>query len=259
VGYAPKSFKMMTWEDCATAVRVGVTALFVSIGSVLEHARRCVQWYTGSPELLSAFPPYAAWVAALHAKDGLVGSGVATLHSVNVRDVFFFGARPGLARINAALLDTRDEPLPGAVFLRGDSAAVLILVPRDGVEHVVLVRQPRVPVGKMLLEIPAGMMDANHNFCNVALRELLEETGIRATPEQLRPLRRVYASPGGSDEAIQYYTLKLSTFSPPPYPLGVREEGEHIEVVTLPLTQAYESVTDGKFWTAVGLRTAGSE
>jgi len=60
---------------------------------------------------------------------------------------------------------------PGAV-------AVLPLLD-DG--RVVMVRQFRYPVGKVLLELPAGKRDAGEDLLACAARELAEETGFRAT------------------------------------------------------------------------------
>lgn len=59
---------------------------------------------------------------------------------------------------------------PGAV-------AVLPLLD-DG--RLVLERQFRYPVGRVLLEIPAGKIDAGESMLACAQRELLEETGYRA-------------------------------------------------------------------------------
>jgi ADP-ribose pyrophosphatase len=60
---------------------------------------------------------------------------------------------------------------PGAV-------AVVPLLP-DG--RVVLVRQFRYPVQKVLLEFPAGKRDAGESSLACAQRELLEETGYSAS------------------------------------------------------------------------------
>src|SRR5215470_13376688 len=60
---------------------------------------------------------------------------------------------------------------PGAV-------AVLAL---DDVQQVLLIRQYRHPVGRLLWEIPAGLRDADgESPLRTAQRELLEETGYRA-------------------------------------------------------------------------------
>ena len=59
---------------------------------------------------------------------------------------------------------------PGAV-------AIVPVLP-DG--RILLVRQFRHPVGQILLEIPAGKLDAGEDPDVCAVRELEEETGYRA-------------------------------------------------------------------------------
>lgn len=58
------------------------------------------------------------------------------------------------------------------------AVAVIPLLPND---QVVLVRQHRYPVGKVLLEWPAGKRDALETTLACAQRELQEETGYRAS------------------------------------------------------------------------------
>jgi hypothetical protein len=44
------------------------------------------------------------------------------------------------------------------------------------------------------------MIDESGDFMGVAAAEILEETSIKITKEQLIPLGSYYCSPGGSDE-----------------------------------------------------------
>lgn len=57
-------------------------------------------------------------------------------------------------------------------------AVAIVPLLDDG--RVVLERQFRYPVGQVLLEIPAGKIDAGESTLACAKRELLEETGYRA-------------------------------------------------------------------------------
>lgn len=82
---------------------------------------------------------------------------------------------------------------PGAV-------AVVPVLP-DG--RVLMVRQFRHPIGKVLLEIPAGKLDAGEDPDECALRELEEETGHRARTIERRA--SIYTGPGFTDEVIHIY------------------------------------------------------
>jgi ADP-ribose pyrophosphatase len=55
--------------------------------------------------------------------------------------------------------------------------AIVALTPRN---EMVLVRQYRHPVGRTLLEIPAGMVEPREALLAAAKREFLEETGFTA-------------------------------------------------------------------------------
>jgi ADP-ribose pyrophosphatase len=70
--------------------------------------------------------------------------------------------------------------------------------------EVVLLRQTRTPIGRHLLEIPAGLRDhAGEDPAETARRECEEETGYR--PESLTLLHRFYNSPGFCDEFSWLY------------------------------------------------------
>ena len=81
---------------------------------------------------------------------------------------------------------------------------ILALTPQD---EVVLVRQYRPPVGKEVIELPAGVCDREgEGLVETARRELLEETGYRAQDVELVFSGTV--SPGLSNEI---YNLFLAT------------------------------------------------
>jgi ADP-ribose pyrophosphatase len=85
---------------------------------------------------------------------------------------------------------------PGAV-------AVVPVLP-DG--RVLMVRQFRHPVGEVLLEIPAGKLDAGENPDDCALREMEEETGYRAGSMERRA--SILTGPGFTNEVIHIYVAK---------------------------------------------------
>jgi 8-oxo-dGTP pyrophosphatase MutT (NUDIX family) len=86
---------------------------------------------------------------------------------------------------------------PGAV-------AILALDPAD---NVVMVRQYRHPVGHLLLELPAGLLDVDgESALTGARRELFEEAALTAGHWQV--LLDLYPSSGMSDEAIRVYLAR---------------------------------------------------
>ena len=86
---------------------------------------------------------------------------------------------------------------PGAV-------AVLAL---DEADRVLMIRQYRHPVGRLLWEIPAGLRDTDgESPLQTAQRELLEETGYRAS--QWHTLLDYFSSPGYSTERIRIFLAR---------------------------------------------------
>jgi ADP-ribose pyrophosphatase len=81
---------------------------------------------------------------------------------------------------------------PGAV-------AVLALVD----DKMLVVEQYRKPLGRTLVEIPAGKLDAGEDPMDAAKRELEEETGYRC--DTLKLICSFYTSPGFADEIIHLY------------------------------------------------------
>jgi len=88
--------------------------------------------------------------------------------------------------------------------------AVGILVVDDE-NKIWLVEQYRFPIGKTLLEIPAGKIDKGESPEETAKRELKEETGIIS--EDLLRLGKIYTTAGFSDEVIYLYLAKNISFS----------------------------------------------
>lgn len=83
---------------------------------------------------------------------------------------------------------------------RSIRAAVVLALDDD---HVILVEQYRVPIGRRCLELPAGLIgdhDAGDTVVTAAARELEEETGYRAA--RLEELGEFWSSPGMVSESF---------------------------------------------------------
>ncbi|WP_404335419.1 NUDIX hydrolase [Sphingomonas sp. MMS12-HWE2-04] len=84
---------------------------------------------------------------------------------------------------------------------RGLQAAVIVAI--DDADHVLLVEQYRVPLGKRCLELPAGLIGDEHDGDTVteaARRELEEETGYSC--ERVEELGFFHSSPGMVSEGF---------------------------------------------------------
>ena len=110
---------------------------------------------------------------------------------------------------------------------RGIKAAVILAI--DEADHVLLVEQFRVPLGKPCLELPAGLIGdddstPDEDAATAAVRELEEETGYTAARMEL--LGEFYSSPGMVSESFTLLRAHgLSQIGP-----GGGTDGEDITV-----------------------------
>ena len=87
-------------------------------------------------------------------------------------------------------------------IVRHNGAAAVVPVFEDG--STLLVRQHRVAVDRVTLEIPAGKLDGpGEDPLDCAVRELSEETGLRA--EHMTLLTSLLTTPGFCTEKIAIY------------------------------------------------------
>ena len=141
------------------------------------------------------------------------------------------------------------EALREVVHHKGAAA----IVPVDAQGNVTLVRQHRVVIGQITLEIPAGKLDfAGEDPLACAHRELSEETGLLA--ERMEPLCPMITTPGYCTEEISLYLATgLSQGATHP------DADEFVSVVRMPLAQAVARVMQGEICdakTALGLLMA---
>jgi len=115
----------------------------------------------------------------------------------------------------------------------------------DEQQRVLLVEQYRHPMGKRMLEIPAGIMDVAGESAQVtAERELLEETDLRAS--SWAQLLTIAPTVGYSTEKITLFLAKDLTAVPAAD--RVVREAEEADLVSwwVDLAAAVEAVFDGR-------------
>src|SRR5215211_1555052 len=116
-------------------------------------------------------------------------------------------------------------------------AVAVVPVAEDG--RIVLVRQYRLPVGAVLLEVPAGSLDPGEDAETAAQRELQEETGFAAG--RLTRLCGFWVAPGYCTEYIHVFLaedLRESRLT--------ADEDEQVEVEVLTLDEALAAVDRGE-------------
>lgn len=133
------------------------------------------------------------------------------LRSINIQAFDLFGkSRVGFVKLVADVSNSAQQKLPGAIFLRGPSVAMLvILIPDDAPadasradHHVLLTVQPRVPAGSLaFVELPAGMVDEAGNFAGTAAKEIKEELGLEIPASELKCLSEL-AAPSAPPDAV---------------------------------------------------------
>lgn len=158
-----------------------------------------------------------------------------SLRSIAVQSYDVWGSNPstsrvGFLKLRADVSNSGGESLPGGVFLRGSSVAMLVMLIPDDVpvpggagggrndgdgddaayyydeRYVVLTVQPRVAAGSLdFVELPAGMVDDGDGdgdgpgrFAGTAAREIEEELGMVIPASELKCLSDMAAAPPSS-------------------------------------------------------------
>jgi ADP-ribose pyrophosphatase len=125
----------------------------------------------------------------------------------------------------------------------------VVIIALDDREHVYLVRQYRHPIGRLLLELPAGSLEPGEEPLAGAKRELREEVGVEAG--EWTNLGSFFSSPGFVNEHLHVFLARrlVQVESDP-------DEDEELTVVRCALTQLagrLEEIPDAKSLAALYL------
>ena len=135
-----------------------------------------------------------------------------------------------------------DVRLPDGVESRREVVqhpGAVAMVPLDNARNVFLVRQYRLPAGRVLYEIPAGTLHDGEAPSACAHRELQEEIGHR--PGELKPLGGFYTAPGYTTEYIHLFLATGLTASSLD-----SDDDEFIEVDRVPFAEALAMIERGE-------------
>jgi 8-oxo-dGDP phosphatase len=157
--------------------------------------------------------------------------------------------RSRLVTVRSDMVRTPDDQVTERdVVLHPGAVAVLAL---DAADRILMIRQYRHPVGRLLWEIPAGLRDvAGEDPWVTAQRELVEEAGYRA--RDWRVLADYYSSPGFSTERLRVFLARDLEAVPEAERHFVPEDEEaHLLLGWLPLEQGVRKVFAGELHNGV--------
>jgi len=118
------------------------------------------------------------------------------------------------------------------------------IIAMDGGGRVLLIQQYRHPVGRMLWEPPAGLLDQpGESPLDAAKRELYEEAHLQASRWDV--LIDAFTSPGMTDEAVRIYLARDVAPADRPRHPGEHEEAD-MAVQWVTLDEAVRAVQRGE-------------
>jgi ADP-ribose pyrophosphatase len=123
----------------------------------------------------------------------------------------------------------------------------------DESRRVLMIRQYRHPVGRLLWELPAGLRDvAGEAVLQTARRELLEETGYRAA--RWNVLVDYFTSPGIITERLRVFLARgLELVPEAERDFVPQNEEAHLLVDWVPLEEAVSLVLAGELHNSVAV------
>lgn len=109
------------------------------------------------------------------------------------------------------------------------------LIPITESSNLLLLKQWRRAIGKIIIELPAGTLEEGENPLICAQRELQEETGYMAN--SIEPFGGIYSAPGFTTEYIHLFIAKDLILSPLP-----GDDNEGIDVIEVSLSESIRMI-----------------
>lgn len=146
--------------------------------------------------------PFSVWKRRCEQEAGL------QINSLRVIDKCMFGKRLGFLYVDVDA-SYEGRKVPGKILFRGPSCCVLMWCVIDGNVFALLIKQLRLPIGKFIWEIPAGMIDESDNIHGKMMDEIREETGIEPESDKLHYMGKGFTSCDLLDEEISFYEMEI--------------------------------------------------
>ncbi|EGT58668.1 CBN-NDX-2 protein [Caenorhabditis brenneri] len=125
-----------------------------------------------------------------------------------------------------------------------DGVSILARVKKDGKIYILLVKQYRIPVGKVCLELPAGLVDEKETIEQAALRELHEETGYKAN-RVVKVSTICYLDPSITDDSQKIVIVDVDgDSSENKNPVQKLDPTESIEIVLVEVSELNEYISN---------------
>lgn len=105
--------------------------------------------------------------------------------------------------------------------------------------EIIMVKQYRKPIETAIYEIPAGKLDPGEEHRSCGIRELEEETGLKAG--RFEYLGYIYPSPGFTDEVTHIY-LATELYNGEAHP----DPDEYLDIVKMPVSEAVERIMNNE-------------
>ncbi|KAJ5913274.1 hypothetical protein N7504_002157 [Penicillium tannophilum] len=120
-----------------------------------------------------------------------------------------------------------------------DGVGIVAILNMSSGPELLLQKQYRPPIDKVVIEVPAGLIDAGETPEQCAVRELREETGYVGVAEQTSPI--MYNDPGFCNTNLNMVHVSVDMSLPENQnPKPELEENEFIECFTVPLASLFE-------------------
>ncbi|KAJ5238922.1 hypothetical protein N7468_003541 [Penicillium chermesinum] len=122
-----------------------------------------------------------------------------------------------------------------------DGVGIVTILQKASGPELLLQKQYRPPVDKVVIEVPAGLIDAGETPEVCAVRELKEETGYVGVAEKTSPI--MYNDAGFCNTNLQMVHVSVDMSLPENQdPKPELEESEFIECFSVPLATLFDEM-----------------